>query len=292
MSLAVRATPFLFVLAWSTGWIVAGFSARYADPLWFLFLRFVFAAAVIAAIALATRAPWPRRARDIGHAMASGVLLHTLYLGGVWWAVRNGVPSGVSGIMAGLQPVLTALLAPALIGERITARRAAGVALGFAGIVLVLLPKLVGVSPADFRAIVIPLAVNFVGMVAVTLGTFYQKRFVSGGDMRTTTTWQYVGAALTTIPLIAAFGRIEAEWNPTLVLTMAWSVLALSVGGIGLFLYLIKRGEVSRASAYIYLVPACSALMAYLFFGETLSPIQLAGMAVTAGGVFLATRSR
>ncbi|MDP2804272.1 MAG: DMT family transporter [Phreatobacter sp.] len=292
MSLAVRAVPFLFVFAWSTGWIVAGFSARLADPLWFLFLRFAMAAAVIAAIAFAMGAPWPRSGREIGHAMMSGVLLHALYLAGVWWAVRNGVPSGVSGIMAGLQPVMTALLAPAILGERITARQGLGVALGFAGIVLVLMPKLVGVPAEVYDAIVIPLTVNLVAMLSVTAGTFYQKRFVSGGDMRTTTAWQYIAASLTMLPLLALFGKVEAEWNQTLILTMAWSVLALSVGGIFLFLYLIRRGEVSRATAYIYLVPAVSALMAFVFFGETLTFVQLVGMAVTAVGVWLATRPR
>jgi drug/metabolite transporter (DMT)-like permease len=292
MPALATAAPLLFVLAWSTGWIVAGFSARYADPLWFLFLRFSMAAVVIALIALAMGAPWPKSRREIGHAMMSGVLLHAIYLGGVWWAVKNGVPAGISGIMAGLQPVMTALLAPALLGERITARQGLGVALGFLGIVLVLMPKLVGVDPAAFRAIAIPLAVNFGGMIAVTLGTFYQKRFVSGGDMRTTTAWQYIAAAIATIPLVLLFGSPEAEWNQTLVLTMAWSVLALSVGGIFLFLYLIRRGEVSRATAYIYLVPAVSALMAFLAFGETLTIVQLAGMAVTAVGVWLATRVR
>lgn len=289
--MAARLAPFLFVILWSTGWIVAGFSARHADPLWFLFLRFALAAAVIGLIAAAMRAPWPRSLRETGHAMVSGLLLHTLYLGGVWWAVRNGVPSGVSGIMAGLQPVMTALLAPAILGERFSPGQVLGVALGFLGIVLVLAPKLVGVSPAAFDAIATPLAVNLVAMVAVTGGTFYQKRFVSGGDMRTTTFWQYVAASIGTLPLLALFGTVEADWNRTLVLTMAWSVLALSVGGIGLFLYLIRRGEVSRAAAYIYLVPAVSALMAFLFFGETLTPVQIAGMGVTALGVWLATRS-
>ena len=292
MPVLAKIAPFVFVLSWSTGWVVAGFAARFADPLWFLFLRFSLAAAVIALIALAMGAPWPKSRREIGHAMVSGVLLHAIYLAGVWWAVRNGVPAGVSGIMAGLQPVMTALLAPALLGERITARQGAGIALGFLGIVLVLMPKLLGVDPAAFRAIAVPLAVNFGGMIAVTLGTFYQKRFVSGGDMRTTTAWQYIAAALAMLPLLALFGTPEAAWNQTLVLTMAWSVLALSVGGIFLFLYLIRRGEVSRAAAYIYLVPAVSALMAYVAFGETLTPVQLVGMAVTAFGVWLATRQR
>ncbi|QCI64504.1 DMT family transporter [Phreatobacter stygius] len=285
-----KAVPLVFVLIWSTGWVVAGFAARHADPLWFLFVRFALAAAVIALIAAATRAPWPSSPRAIGHAMASGVLLHTLYLGGVWWAVRNGVPTGVSGIMAGLQPVFTALLAPALIGERISLKQALGVALGFAGIILVLAPKVLGIDPAMLATVLVPLVVNVLAMLAATLGSFYQKRFVSGGDLRTTTAWQYVGAALTTLPLVVTFGAFEADWNQTLVLTMAWSVLALSVGGVGLFLYLIGRGEVSRAAAYIYLVPPVSALMSYLFFSETLAAIQLVGMAVTAAGVWLAVR--
>lgn len=291
MSPLAQAAPLAFVLSWSTGWVVAGFAARHADPLWFLCLRFALAAVAVGLIALAMRAPWPRSAKEAGHAMMSGVLLHALYLSGAWWAVGNGVPAGVSGIMAGLQPVMTALLAPALLGEAISARQMAGVALGFLGIVLVLLPKLVGVEPAAFRAILTPLAVNALGMVSVTLGTFYQKRYVSGGDMRTTTALQYVAAALAMVPLVMLFGAPRAEWNGTLVLTMAWSVLVLSVGGIFLFLYLIRRGAVSRAAAYIYLVPACAALMAWLAFGETLAPVQLLGMAVTGFGVWLATRS-
>lgn len=290
MPTLVQIAPALFVFLWSTGWIVAGFSARLADPLWFLLLRFSMAALIVGAIALAMGAPWPKSRRDVGHAMVSGVLLHTLYLAAVWWAVANGVPAGVSGIMAGLQPVMTTLLAPSLAGERIGPRQIAGIVMGFGGIVLVLTPKLVGVDPADLRRIAVPLTVNFFGMLSVTLGTFYQKRFVSAGDLRTTTTWQYLGAALATLPLVLLFGEMRAEWNLTLTLTMAWSVLALSVGGVGLFLYLIARGAVSRTAAFIYLVPAASALMAYLIFGERLTPVQLVGMAVTAAGVWLATR--
>lgn len=286
----VQAVPVIFVLIWSTGWVVAGFAARYADPLWFLFLRFVLAAAVIAVIAVVTRAVWPTDRRAIGHALASGIFLHTLYLGGVWWAVRNGVPTGISGIMAGLQPVFTALLAPLFLGERIAARQALGIIIGFAGIVLVLAPKLLGIDPAHLATVLVPLGVNVLAMLAVTLGSFYQKLFIAGGDLRTTTVLQYVGAALSTLPLVFLFGAPEAQWNQTLVLTMAWSVLALSVGGVGLFLYLIGRGEVSRAAAYIYLVPPVSALMSYVIFGEQLAPVQLLGMAVTALGVWLAVR--
>lgn len=285
-----QAIPLIFVLIWSTGWVVAGFAARYADPLWFLFLRFALAAVVIAMLALAMRAPWPVGRRAIGHALASGILLHTFYLGGVWWAVRNGVPTGISGIMAGLQPVFTALLAPLFLGERIAPRQALGIALGFAGIVLVLAPKLLGIDPTHLATVLVPLGVNVLAMLSVTLGSFYQKRFIAGGDLRTTTVLQYVGAALTTLPLVLLFGAPQAEWNQTLVLTMAWSVLALSVGGVGLFLYLIGRGEVSRAAAYIYLVPPVAALMSYVIFGELLAPVQLLGMAVTALGVWLAVR--
>jgi drug/metabolite transporter (DMT)-like permease len=286
----IRYIPFLFVVIWSTGWIVAGFAARYADPLWFLFLRFTLAAIAMGLIGLIMRVTFPRDRRLIGHAMVSGVLIHAVYLAGVWWAVAKGVPSGVSGIMAGLQPVMTAMLAPVLLGERISPIRLLGVAFGFFGIVLVLLPKLVGVDPATFEAIKIPLIVNFIGMVGVTLGTFYQKRFVTSGDLVATTFWQYVAASLAMLPLVPLFGAVVAEWNMTLVLTMAWSVLVLSIGGILLFMTVLKHGEVSRATAFIYLVPPMTALLAFAIFGETLTAAQLGGMAVTALGVFLATR--
>ncbi len=176
------------MLLWSTGWISAKYAAPHADPLWFLTVRFACAFAAIAAFAFAVRAPWPQDARGWGHAIISGVLLHGLYLGGVWWAVKHGLSAGISGLLAALQPLLTALLAPYLLGERVTARQWLGVGLGFFGVLLVLSPKLDWPSARrPGRA-----AVNVGGMLAVTAGSFYQKRFVAAADLRTVTAVQYL----------------------------------------------------------------------------------------------------
>lgn len=285
----LRAMPLVFTFLWSTGWVVAGYSARYADALTFLVVRFSSAAVIMALIALALGAPWPRDWRRLRDAAVSGILLHGIYLGGVWWAVRHGLPAGISGLIAGLQPVLTALFAPALVGERISGIRWVGILCGFAGIALVLQPQLAGVAPAALWGVLVPILINVVGMFSVTFGSFYQKAHVSG-DLRTVTAIQYVAAALIVLPFAMVFEPMRIEWNLTMLLVLAWSVLVLSLGGIGLYFFMIRRGEVSRIATFLYLVPALVAVEAWILFGETLTPLQIGGMAVTVLGVALASR--
>lgn len=288
--LFLRFVPMLFTLLWSSGWIVAGYSALYADALTFLVVRYACAAVAITALALAMGAPWPTGRRAILDCVVTGVLIHAAYLGGVWWAVRHGLPTGISGLIAGLQPILTALFAPMLVGERITPVRWLGILAGFVGIALVLQPKLVGVEPAVLWAVLIPVAVNVAGMFAVTFGSFYQKARVVTADLRTVTAVQYVAAFVVTLPFAFALEPMRIEWNLTMALVLAWSVLALSLGGVGLYLLMIRRGEISRVSTFLYLVPALVAIEAWVLFGEALTPIQILGMAVTILGVVLASR--
>lgn len=288
--LALRFAPVLFVFLWSSGWIVAGYSARYSDALTFLSLRFACAFVALAALSIAVGAPWPKGRRAILDCAIAGILLHALYLGGVWWAVRHGLPAGVSGLIAGLQPVLTALFAPLIVGERISPVRWAGIVCGFVGIGLVLEPKLVGVEPEALHAVLVPIVVNVTGMFAVTFGSFWQKARIVSGDLRTVTAVQYAAAFLFTLPFAFLLEPMRMEWNLTMTLVLAWSVLALSLGGIGLYLILIRRGQVSRTATFLFLVPPAVAVEAWLLFGETLSPIQLVGMAVAVLGVVLASR--
>ncbi len=288
--LFLRFVPMLFTLLWSSGWIVAGYSALYADALTFLVVRYACAAVAITALALAMGAPWPRGRRAILDCVVTGVLIHAAYLGGVWWAVRHGLPTGISGLIAGLQPILTALFAPMLVGERITLLRWLGILAGFVGIALVLQPKLVGVEPAVLWVVLIPVAVNVAGMFAVTFGSFYQKARVVTADLRTVTAVQYVAAFVVTLPFAFALEPMRIEWNLTMALVLGWSVLALSLGGVGLYLLMIRRGEISRVSTFLYLVPALVAIEAWVLFGEALTPIQILGMAVTILGVVLASR--
>jgi drug/metabolite transporter (DMT)-like permease len=280
--------PWLFVFLWSTGWIAARAVAPYADALTFLSVRYTLAALALAIIALIWRAPWPRTGRDIGHALVAGVLIHAIYLGGVWWAVGHGVPAGISGVIAASQPILTALLAPALIGERITARQWAGFMIGFFGILLVLQPKLASLQASELQPIVFALIVNGIGMISVTLGTFYQKKYLPTADLRTSTCVQYIGAAVATVPVALMTENMRLEWNLQTIATMTWSVIALSICSVALLFLLIRNGAVSHAATLIYLVPPAVAFIAWVLFGEQLVMIQILGMAITAGGVALA----
>lgn len=289
--LLLRAVPLLFTLLWSSGWIVAGYSARYADALTFLVARFASSGVLIAALAFAMGALWPKGARAWINCIVAGILLHGIYLGGVWWAVRHGLPAGISGLIAGLQPILTALFAPLLLGERITARRWLGIAFGFVGIALVLQPQLAKVAPEALYGVLVPVVINIGAMFAVTFGSFFQKARIVSGDLRTVTAIQYLAACLFVLPLAAALEPMRIDWNLTMVLVLIWSVVVLSLGSIGLYFFMLRRGEVSRIATYLYLVPALVAVQAWALFGETLTPLQLGGMAVTVIGVALASRA-
>lgn len=287
----LRIAPFLFVFIWSTGWIVAKYVVPHADALTFLTVRFVVAAAVIGAFAVAMSAPWPRDRRELGHMLLSGALIHGIYLAGVWWAIGQGVPAGISALIAALQPLLATVLARPLTGERISPLRWTGVLVGFAGISLVLQPKLADIDMTRFDGLALPLTLNALGMIAVTLGTFHQKRVLKEVDLRMLAAWQFVGATVVVAPLALAFEpNLRFDVVPESFYALLWSVVVMSIIAIGLMLTLIRHGSVARLSALIYLVPPTAAVQAWVMFGETLAPVQLAGMAVVALGVWLATR--
>jgi drug/metabolite transporter (DMT)-like permease len=284
--LAMRLMPPLFVLIWATGFVVARLVAPYSEPLSFLSLRFALAAAVIAAAALMVRADWPKTAQGWRDALVGGVLLHGLYLGAVFWSIKHGLPAGIAALVSGLQPLATGLLVGPLLGERVTAKRWAGFTLGTLGALLVIAPKLGaadGVPP-------LPLAVCLAGMLSITLGTIWQKRKAGTVDLRSNASIQYVGAVLVTVPIALFTEQGRFEWTPSLWFGLFWAVFPLSVGAISLLLFLIRHGAVAGVAGLLYLVPPVSALMAFVFFGETLSPVQIGGMAVAAVGVAVASR--
>lgn len=290
-SMVLAAAPLLFVAIWSTGWIMGKYASLDGDPLTFLLIRFGGAIVVLVPITVAMRVQWPRGGAAIFHALGSGVLMHALYLGGVWWAIAHGVPAGLSAVIAALQPLMTAALAPALSGERIGPRRAVGFLIGFVGIAVVVSPKLLGLDPGQLRAVAGPLAINVAAMLAVTLGTFHQKRFVGSGHLLAIAVLQYVGAFAVMAPLAWMLEPMRFELNARSAATLAWSVIALSIGAIALLMHLIRCGEVSRAASLIYLVPPAAVLEAWVLFGETLSALQMVGIGVTVAGVVLANRA-
>jgi len=282
--------PTIFVLIWSTGWVVVLFVLPNADPMTFLCVRFVLAFVAIGLFAWLGKARIPRDRGLIARAIGSGVFLHGLYLCGVWTAIGHGVPTGISAIISALQPLMTALAAPYLLGERLSAVRLCGVILGFVGIVVALAPQLAGIDPANIMAVIGPILINVAAMMSLTAGTFYQKRALAGGDLRVIAALQYVGAFAVTLPLAFLFEPMRITWNLASTLAMTWNVLGISIGGIALLLFLIRRGEVSRAATLIYLVPPTAAVEIWLVKGIVMTPIQLIGMAVTVAGVALASR--
>lgn len=288
MTLA-RLAPILFVFLWSTGWVVAKFADRFADPLTFLSLRYAVAAVLFYMVCRSTGAAWPKSPSAFLHAVVSGVLLHGLYLGAVWWAIGQGVPAAISGIIAGLQPLMTGIAASRLVGERLSLSQRLGLLLGFIGIAIAVLPKVFAVDASAIPAVAV--VVNIIGMAFVSGGTIYQKRYLHEGDIRTVATLQYVGALALTLPAAYLIEDMRIEWSLGLLATLGWAVLGISMGAVMLLLYLIRRGDVSKAASLIYLVPPLAAVEAAIAFGEQLTVWMMAGTALAVIGVYLTNRS-
>lgn len=283
-TLAVRATPFLFVIVWASGFVVAKYAAPYAEPLSFLILRYAGVVVLMLVLALVAGAPWPGR-RQAVHIAVAGVGIQAGYLGGVWAAVAAGMPAGVTALMVNLQPVLTAVFA-AVLGERLGGRQVVGLLLGFAGVALVVSTKLTtaGLTP-------LTLGLTTMALLAITAGTLYQKRFCPVFDLRTGQVVQFVASILVTLPFALAFESFRFEWTPQLAGALAWSVLVLTGDGISLLFLMLRRGAAAQVTSYFYLVPGITALMALVMFGETLGPVAIAGMVVAVLGVAMATRA-
>jgi drug/metabolite transporter (DMT)-like permease len=285
----LAAMPLVFVVLWSTGFIGAKYGLPYAGPLTFLALRFAIVTAVMLLVALASGAVWPSSWRGVGHMAVVGLLLQGIYLGGVFYGIAHGVSAGLAALIAGLQPVLTAALVGAFLGERVAARQWVGLVLGLAGVVLVVGAKLGGSLDLGSDQL-IGLATVTAGLFGITIGTLYQKRFCGGFDLRAATVIQNATAGLVVLPLALLGEDLHIVWSVPFFFTLAWLCLVLSVASTILFLYLLRHGAASRIASFFYLVPPVTALMAYLFFGETLGPVALAGIAVTAIGVALVNR--
>lgn len=285
-SLLARLAPPLFVLIWATGFIVARIVAPHAEPLTFLFVRYLLAILVLVLLVLAARAPWPRTWQEWRNGLVAGTLLHGFYLGGVFWSVKHGLPAGISALVAGLQPLVTGLLAGPLLGEAVSARRWTGIGIGFMGASLVVLPKLGDGGVPPFA-----LFICLLGMLSITLGTIWQKRTGGALDLRVNAAVQFMGAAAVTLPLVLLTERGEIEFTLPVLGALAWAVFGLSIGAIGLLLFLIRQGAVVGVATLLYLVPPVAALMAFALFGETLNLVQMIGMGLAALGVAVASRS-
>lgn len=276
----------LFVLIWATGFIVAGIVAPRADPFTFLTARHGLSVVVFVVLSIAARAAWPRDPKAWRDALVAGMLLHGFYIGGVFWAVSHGLGAGMTALVTGLHPLLTAALAIPLLHERLVARQWAGIAVGVVGIALIVAPKLGSVDGVPLAALAVALAAT----LSLTLGTIWQKRSKPEMDLRVNAAIQFVGALVVTAPVavLTEVGRFDRD--PALWGALAWAVLVLSVGGISILLVLLKRGAASKVAPLLYLSPPVAAVMALVLFGEPLTAIQVTGMVLAVAGAFAARK--
>ena len=281
---AVAAAPVVFVVLWSTGFIGARYGLPYIEPMTFLGIRMASVVAIMLVVALVSGARWPDL-HEAGHSLAVGAMVHFLYLGGVFVAISQGVPAGISALLPGLQPILTSTIASRFMGETVTRQQWLGLALGLLGVVLVLHDRSIVVAGTPFGW-----AASVVSLIGITLGTLYQKRFCGRIDWRTGNTVQYAGAGVLFWLAAFAFETRVIHWTGELVFAIAWLVLVLSIAGVALMYWLIRRSAATGFASLFYLVPAVTALMAYGLFGEKLDHVSVLGMVICAIGVVLANR--
>ena len=286
MSILPYLTPPLFVLLWSSAFVGAKFGLPHAEPMTFLAIRFALVTVLFAIIARALSAPWPSSWRQAGHIAIVGTLVQGIYLGGVFVAIHRGVPAGLASLIVGLQPILTAVLAGRLLGERTSARQWGGLALGLAGVAMVLGERMeaAAIDPLG-------LVICVFGLVAISVGTLHQKRYASSMHVASGSAIQNLTATILTLIGALAFETMEVEWVPAFTLSLAWLTIVVSIGAFSLLMMMIRLGEAVKVVSLFYLVPPTTALLAWIAFDERIGLVGGVGIAVTALGVALVVRS-
>lgn len=282
----IRAMPLVFVLLWSTGFIVARYGMPLAPPMTFLALRYGLSILCLLLWIMLAGISWPKTRMQWLHLSVTGVMMHGGYLGGVWAAVKAGMGSGLIALIVGLQPVLTAIWLSST-GGHVSRRQWAGLMLGFAGLVLVVSQKF----GAGGEAGVFNLTLAIFALLSITTGTLYQKRFVTSCDVRSANLVQLLAALIVTLPVML-FESEPIRWNVEFIAAMAWSVLVLTLGASSLLYMLIHRGAATAVTSLLYLVPPTTALMAWMLFAEPITLTTVAGTALTALGVRLVVKAR
>ena len=281
--LAARAAPAVFVVLWSTGFVATKSVLRSAEPLTYLAIRMAIVVVIMAAIAAVVRPRWPDRA-GIAHSAVAGLLVHGFYLGGTAVAIAHSIPAGLSALIPGLQPILTSTLANRFLGERVTAVQWVGLGLGLGGVALILHERPMS-GEAGFGWLA-----SGVSLISITLGTLYQRRYCRDIDWRAGNLFQYIAVAIFFTVGAFAFEDRVVHWTGEFILGLAWLVVVLSIGSIGVLYWLIRHSAATSVASLFYLVPAVTALLAYLLFGERLDAVALVGMMACAAAVFVVNR--
>ncbi len=277
--------PFLFVLLWSTGFIGARFGLPHIEPFTFLSIRFVLVLIILGGLTVMFQQPWLAQASAYGHSAIVGTLLHSGYLGGVFFAIDGGMPAGLTALIVSLQPILTALISQWALGEQIAWRQWFGLTLGLIGVAAVVSDKLMVAGPPLVTPVTLTAAI--IALLATTAGTLYQKRFGAGLPLLSGTWAQYLGALLVTAPLALLFEKQVIDWQPALIGALLWLTLVLSIGAVLLLMLLIRARTAARVSSLFYLVPPATAVEAWFLFGERLGWLAVGGLVIASVGVAL-----
>jgi drug/metabolite transporter (DMT)-like permease len=282
---SVLVLPMLFILMWSSGYVVGKLALPFAGPFTLLVLRFGLAALVLLLVALVTRAPWPRQRAHYAHLVVVGLLVQALQFGGLYTGLKLGVSAGVSALIIGAMPLCTAFGAGVFLHERVGVRQWMGLIAGIAGVLLVAGKGVAwGTGAAGIGAVLLALA-------GITLGTLYQKKYCTGLDLRTGGCIQLAVATAVALPLALRLEGWQVAWTPTLILASGWLSVVNSIGAVSLLFLMMRRGDASRVASLFYLIPGTTVLMGFAILGERLGPLSIAGFAVTAGAVYLCTRT-
>jgi drug/metabolite transporter (DMT)-like permease len=281
----IVAMPGVFVLLWSTGFIGAKLGLPYAEPFTFLLWRYGILSVILVAASLALSAPWPSSTAQVLRIAFTGLLVHGTYLGGVFAAIHFGLSAGVSALIVGMQPLLTALIAGPFLGETITKKQWAGLLIGFVGVSLVVVQK---VSPDGLA--IWGVASCIVALFGITFGTLYQKKHGGEMDLRTGSAIQFIACTGLMAVIAPLFETMEVIWSGEFIFALSWLVLVLSIGAISLLFLLIRNGAASQVASLFYLVPPVTSLIAYFLFGEVLGTLALIGMGIAVFGVSMVVR--
>ncbi|MEH6577590.1 MAG: DMT family transporter [Amphritea sp.] len=282
----IRFVPFMFVLLWSTGFIGAKYALPYIEPFYLLFIRMLLTLLVFAALCVIFKAQWPSFKQG-KHQMVTGLLVHACYLGGVFAAIKWQMPAGITAIVVGLQPLLTALMGWQWLGEKLRSVQWLGLLLGLVGVVVILLN---GQHSGNFELRPEAVFAALLALVGISVGTLYQKRFGGGVDLLSGSVYQYLATAVAMGVLAFVFEERTVEWSMTLLLSLGWLVFGLSISAILLLMYMIREGESARVASYFYLVPPVTTVEVWLLFGENLSMVQSGAIGITVLGVYLVLR--
>lgn len=281
-----RFVPLLFVLLWSTGFIGAKYALPYIEPFYLLFIRMLLTLGVFAGLCVIFKPQWPSFQQG-KQQMVTGLLVHACYLGGVFAAIKWQMPAGITAIIVGLQPLLTALLGRQWLGERLRSVQWLGLVLGLVGVVLILLN---GQHAGSFELRVEAIVAVLLALMSISIGTLYQKRFGQGVDLLAGSVYQYLATAIAMGILAFVFEERVIDWSMPLILALGWLVFGLSVSAILLLMLMIREGEAARVASYFYLVPPVTAVEAWLLFGEGLTLLQVSAFGITVLGVYLVLR--